>query len=41
VLEAPPEERRVWASASGAAIIAMARIRAAVVLIILLMALSF
>jgi hypothetical protein len=37
----PPEERRVWAKASGAATIAMARNRAAAVLIILLMAFKF
>jgi len=40
-VEAPPEERRDWAFASGAAIIAIAMKRAATVLIILLMALSF
>ena len=40
-VEAPPEERRDWAFAPGAAIIAIAVKRAATVLIILLMALSF
>ena len=40
-VEAPPEERRDWAFASGAAIIAIVMKRAATVLIILLMALSF
>ena len=41
VLEELPEERRFCAIASGAAIIAMARNRAAAVLIILLMAFKF
>jgi len=36
-----PEERRDWADAPGAAIIAIVMKRAAAVLIILLMALSF
>ena len=40
-VDASREERRDWASASGAAIIAVAMKRAATVLIILLMALSF
>ena len=40
-VEAPPEERRDWAFASGAAIIAIVMKSAATVLIILLMALSF
>ena len=41
VVAEPPEERRDWAEAPGAAIIAMTMLNAAKVLIILLMALSF